>query len=70
MPATADPVPAPDEHPRGIFANAPDQAEQREETSQEMEHRPELSLSGQESPNQNDPGEERKEEAEETFYAQ
>ena len=70
-------MPAPDEHPRGIFVDAPDHTEVREEatgnegeTSQETERRTELSLSVEGSPNQNDPGEEKNEESEETFFAQ
>lgn len=76
MPETEDPVPKPDEFPRVAFAHAQGQVEEPEETAGddetdlETDCRTELSLSGEESPNQNDPGKERKEEAEETFYAQ
>ncbi|WP_136079214.1 hypothetical protein [Pontiella desulfatans] len=70
-------MPVPDEYSGKPFADAPDQAEQREETDEnedetghETECRTELSLSGEGSPDQNDPGEERKEEAEEIFFAQ
>ena len=64
-------------HPRGLFVDAPDHTEVREEATgngdeinQGTERRTELSLSVKGSPNQNDPGEEENEESEETFFAQ
>ena len=74
---TEDPVPIPDEYSGNYFADAPVQTEHREETAgiineagHDPENRTELSLSGEGSPSQNDPGEEGKEESEETFFAQ